>query len=87
MAKRTDMARERPTKAHAPTMITIAPVSVNGMYSTSRRLHDVLPSADHSVSMQLVHLKGSSVGGRDIISQSKIPSGSIDVTQLRKHGS
>ena len=50
------MASVMPTKAEAPNMISIAPLSVNGMYSTSRRVHEVLPSEDHSVSLQSMHL-------------------------------
>lgn len=42
-------------------MIPIAQMSVNGVYSTTRRLHDVLPSSDHSVSLQVMHLEGLSV--------------------------
>lgn len=49
MVKRTEMKAVMTTNAQAPNMIDIARPSVNGMNSIVRRLHDVLPSTDHSI--------------------------------------
>lgn len=56
MAKTTDMASVTTTKVQAKMITSMAEVSVNGMYSTRRRRHDVLPGIDHSVSLQGAHV-------------------------------
>lgn len=56
MAKTTDMATVSSTKAQAPIMISMDPMSVNATYSTTRRRHEVLPAVDHSDSLQGTHV-------------------------------
>lgn len=55
------MANVMPTNAQAATKTSIATISVADMYSTARRLHDVLPSSDHSMSLHLRQVYGLSV--------------------------
>lgn len=55
------MANVMHTNAQAAAKTSIATISVADMYSTARRLHDVLPTSDHSMSLHLRHAYGLSV--------------------------